>query len=247
VSTKLRENSNNESHELMKPGTETKAGAAGRKAGVSGKRWIGKRVQLGKGGQKVGKWCSFSHFETALARLFPHDSTQVVDFPHLSAVSIFLEGGITTEIRRHRAKRSQEPTKRGLEPRWRRLRVRIFAGKITDCYAKFGFPSPPRDGCPMELFARAKRGHESPRKFAQIRAVNPRCYALLRVGLFFNHGWTRIDTDSERTLNMREPRKTRFLASQARHKLDAPSGLFACAKRGRIVTGGANFRRELHE
>jgi hypothetical protein len=63
--------------------------------------------------------------------------------------------------------------------------ARIFAGKITDCYAKF---------------------HESSRKFAQIRPVNPRC-----------------------------------LASQARHKLDAPSGLFAYAKRGRIVTDKANF------
>src|SRR5882724_2386486 len=36
---------------------------------------------------------------------------------------------------------------------------------------------------------------------------------------------------------------TRCLASQARHKLGAPSGLFACAKRGRIVTGGTNFLR----
>ena len=34
---------------------------------------------------------------------------------------------------------------------------------------------------------------------------------------------------------------TRFLASQARHELDAPKGLFACAKRGRIFTGGTNF------
>jgi len=30
--------------------------------------------------------------------------------------------------------------------------------------------------------------HEVSRKFTQIRPVNPRCYALLRVRLFFNHG-----------------------------------------------------------
>ena len=57
------------------------------------------------------------------------------------------------------------------------------------------------------------------RKFAQIKAVVTRCYALLRVGPF-------LDAN---------------LASQARHKLGAPSGLFACAKRGHIVTGGTNF------
>src|SRR5882724_10262701 len=80
----------------------------------------------------------------------------------------------------------------GLSERWgdrsgktRRAGGRIYAGKSADCCAKV---------------------HESSRKFAQYRPVNPRC-----------------------------------LASQARHKLDAPSGLFACAKRGRIVTGGSLF------
>ncbi len=43
-------------------------------------------------------------------------------------------------------------------------RGRIYAGKSADCCAKV---------------------HESSRKFAQNRPVNPRCYALLRVGAFF--------------------------------------------------------------
>jgi hypothetical protein len=46
----------------------------------------------GGGGQETGKWCSFSHFETALTRLFPRFSTQVVDFPHLVVVRLFSEG-----------------------------------------------------------------------------------------------------------------------------------------------------------
>jgi len=62
---------------------------SGRKTGGGGKRWVGRRVNLGKGGQMVGKWCSFSHLETALTRLFPHNSTQVVDFPHICTVRLF--------------------------------------------------------------------------------------------------------------------------------------------------------------
>jgi len=53
---------------------------------------MGKRVDVGKGGQTNGKWTGFSHFETALTRLFQHDSTQVVDFPHLAHVRLFLGG-----------------------------------------------------------------------------------------------------------------------------------------------------------
>src|SRR5216684_507486 len=77
-------------------------------------------------------------------------------------------------------------------PRW----VRIFAGKSAGCLAS---QARHEMGAPVELFAGAKRGreksvevrivsqkcakfHESPRKFAQIRAVVTRCYALLRVG-----------------------------------------------------------------
>src|SRR6266478_3057743 len=53
---------------------------SGRKTGGDGKRWVGKRAFPTLSGQMVGKWCSFSHLETALTSLFPHNSTQVVDF-----------------------------------------------------------------------------------------------------------------------------------------------------------------------
>jgi len=76
----------------MKPRTETEAVAAGRKAVGGGKRWSGMWVNLGKGGCEIEKWRSFSHLETGFSRLFPHKSTQVVDFPRMAMVSIFWEG-----------------------------------------------------------------------------------------------------------------------------------------------------------
>ena len=75
---------NNESKKLMKPETETEAGDAGQ-------RWVGKRVELGKGGQVAGKWTGLAHIATASTRLGPDNSTQVVDFPHLSVVRLFWE------------------------------------------------------------------------------------------------------------------------------------------------------------
>jgi len=77
----------------MKPRTETEAVAAGRKAVGGGKRWSGMWVNLGKGGCEIEKWRSFSHLETGFSRLFPHKSTQVVDFPHLAMVRLFWEEG----------------------------------------------------------------------------------------------------------------------------------------------------------
>ena len=91
----------------------------------------------------------------------------------------------TTGARRHRAKRSLEPIWGGGMAKEQR-RVRNYAGKVADCCAKFGFPSPPRDGCPMELFAIANRGHESARKFGQIRPVNPRLFGFLQGRAFFS-------------------------------------------------------------
>src|SRR6266404_3544778 len=64
----------------------------GWKTGGDGQRWVGRRFNLGKGGRLVGKWAGFAH-------LFPHDSMQVVDFPHLSGVSIFLRGAKDSGIR----------------------------------------------------------------------------------------------------------------------------------------------------
>ena len=65
-------------------------------AGSYGQRWVGKWANLGKGGRLAGEWTGFSHFETPLTRLFPLDSTQVVDFPLLSQLRVFwlrVEGG----------------------------------------------------------------------------------------------------------------------------------------------------------
>src|SRR5258708_38717509 len=65
--------------------------ACGPEAGGGGKRWDGKWLDLGKGGQEVGKWTGFSHLATTFSHLGPDNSTQVVDFPHLSTVRLFFE------------------------------------------------------------------------------------------------------------------------------------------------------------
>jgi hypothetical protein len=50
-----------------------------------------RRSQPGKGGQAVRKWSDFVRLGTGSTRLFPHNSTQVVDFPHLAHVRLFGE------------------------------------------------------------------------------------------------------------------------------------------------------------
>jgi len=88
------------------------------KAGGDGQRWAGRRVNLGKGGQVLGKRTGFAHVEPALTRLRPGKSTQVVDFPHLSVVKLFSgRWERTTEARRHRGDRD--------------------ARNVTGCYALF--------------------------------------------------------------------------------------------------------------
>ena len=66
------------------------------KAGRGGKRWDGKRGFTALGGWENGKaWnfyrlaTGFSHLETAISHLFPHKSTQVVDFPRICTVRLF--------------------------------------------------------------------------------------------------------------------------------------------------------------
>ena len=73
-------------------GPEAGAPAETREAGRGWQRRVGMWVQPGGSGQEVGKWRSFSHFETALAHLFPPFSTQVVDFPRIEHVRLFWEG-----------------------------------------------------------------------------------------------------------------------------------------------------------
>jgi len=81
-------NSNNEPMKLTKSRIrEPEAVAVARQAGEDVKNRAEKRVEVGKGGCEIGKWCSFSHLATAFSHLFPHNSTQVVDFPHLAMAS----------------------------------------------------------------------------------------------------------------------------------------------------------------
>jgi len=81
------------------PRKAREAGGGGQKAGSFRTGTMEKRVNLGKGGQEMGKRTGFAHFETALTRLFPHVSTQVVDFPCMCDVGLFHERPETAEFR----------------------------------------------------------------------------------------------------------------------------------------------------
>jgi hypothetical protein len=54
----------------------------------------GTKLECWSMGVMAEKWTGFSRIETALTRLFPHKSTQVVDFPRMAMVSIFWGRGI---------------------------------------------------------------------------------------------------------------------------------------------------------
>jgi len=77
---------------------------------AGGKKWVGRRVGVGRDGWKAGKSTCFYRLTTGcyriaerIYRLGPVKSTQVVDFPHIGVVSIFLRAdGFATEIQRHR-------------------------------------------------------------------------------------------------------------------------------------------------
>ena len=80
---------------LCGAGPEAGAPRKDREAGAGWKRWIRRSVHVGKGGLEMGKWIGFS-------RVFPDDSTQVVDFPHLSTLRLFWRAEITAETQRRR-------------------------------------------------------------------------------------------------------------------------------------------------
>jgi len=77
---------------LCGAGPEAGAPTETREAGAVGKRWAGRRVQPGGSGLAVVKRTGFAHLVRCWTRPGPDNSTQVVDFPHLAVVSIFLEG-----------------------------------------------------------------------------------------------------------------------------------------------------------
>jgi hypothetical protein len=103
-------------------GPEAGAPTKTREAGGGGKRRYGSGAFTCLRDQEIGKWCSFSHLETALTRLFPHKSTQVVDFPHLGYVRHFLDANFANERELGKTKQNHRGTRhrgrRSLHPRW---------------------------------------------------------------------------------------------------------------------------------
>jgi hypothetical protein len=71
------------------------------------KRWVGKWVDPGQDGKMEGKRTGFSHMAPALTRLFPHVSTQVVDFPHKATARFFWSGDFTTETQSQEEERDR--------------------------------------------------------------------------------------------------------------------------------------------
>jgi hypothetical protein len=160
-----------------------------REASPCGKMRLGRRGLTGLSGRGVGKAAGsyrlttgFSHLGIAITRLFPRNSMQVVDFPRLAHVRIFWGGHeigfsgqatLGTDMGNgvlgcwsigNEGGRKQRTQRRSYRARWG---LWIYAGKITGFCAMF---------------------HESPRKFAQIRAVITRFCAFLRVGVILGQG-----------------------------------------------------------
>lgn len=74
-------------------GAGPEAGAPGRalESGRGGNRWVWGRVRPGKGGWNVEKQTGFEGLTPASTHLEPDDPTQVVDFPRMYSVGVFLE------------------------------------------------------------------------------------------------------------------------------------------------------------
>jgi hypothetical protein len=74
-------------------------------------------------GVMAGKRTGFSRLETTSTRLFPYKSTQAVDFPHLSWVSVFSGEQLTAETQRRGDKPSSNVDMRNgaSEGGWRRV------------------------------------------------------------------------------------------------------------------------------
>jgi hypothetical protein len=176
----------------MKPRTGNEAVVAGPKAGETllrskamegrgEKRCVGKWVQVGKGGCETGKRRSFSHFETALTRLFPHKSTQVVDFPRMYEVRVFRGWG-KKEPLRHEGTEAYETWNQGGdggEKLCKKIRI-VWLPKPATRWA-------PQWSCSLarNVVAKSPRKfglfHESSRSYAKVRTDQGRGYAMLRI------------------------------------------------------------------
>ena len=137
-------------------------------------------------------------------RLFPHYSTQVVDFPRMCGVSLFYEGPKTSEIRQ-----GNDWQRNGAEVgsgKWRRTEPHVLqrnaTGHISMRVELKRHECAPRNAAlprvwrnPQSLGSTeggVKRCGKNygffrgfPRFYAQIRAVITRFYAFLRVRAFF--------------------------------------------------------------
>ena len=94
-----------------------------------GQKRAGTWVQLGKGGQEVERWRSFSRFKTALTHLFPDKSMQVVDFPCMYEVRVFRGRG-KKEPLSHEGTEADENWNQGGDVGGEVVQ------KVTHCYAK---------------------------------------------------------------------------------------------------------------
>ena len=77
---------------LFGAGPEASAPRKDREAGAGWKRWVGRRINPGKGGLEVRKRTGFSSH-------FPDDPMQVVDFPRLRMVRTFLDANLASQAR----------------------------------------------------------------------------------------------------------------------------------------------------
>ncbi len=131
----------------------------------SGRKEVGRRAKPGGNEVEGIKTARFGPLKGAIARLRPPSPTW-----------IFWRGKRREENHRDTEARSQDGDAEGESlgrcgKRPYRALVRNYAGKITGCYGLFGFPSPPRDGCPKGV--------------VRWRETWSRLFGFLRVGPIF--------------------------------------------------------------
>ena len=124
-------------------------------------------------GNGVVEYGSFGTREAA-NRLFPQDSTQVVDFPHLGAVRVFRERPKQANTGQGSDAGDRLARNAGDIVENARTARRAGSDLCEKNYGLFGFPSPPQVRCPNRLFACAKRGRVVTRSFTKVRTGQAR-------------------------------------------------------------------------
>ena len=141
-------------------GPEASVQRKDREAGSCGKRRLGMRGFTGLSGWEAVNRTGFYHIGTTLTRLFPQDSTQVVDFPHLGAVRVFRERPKQANTGQGSDAGDRLARNAGDIVENARTARRAGSDLCEKNYGLFGFPSPPQVRCPNRLFACAKRGRD---------------------------------------------------------------------------------------